>query len=187
MTGVTPLSACGHAQAGTYCGFPASLPRRPGQAHYLLARCAQASRFRALWQPPCLCVPHADREVIVQMLPACALRAGKMAHSSLMGSDLPARSAQAGQPSLHQGSHSVAQRQEIVPHGTILTHDLMKVAELLQSIVSFPAPESVALLSHWRLSACDAQAGHSFDWSPTRWRETTKPVVFSSLQRWFQQ
>ena len=177
MTDVTPLSACGHAQAGTYCGFPVSLPRRPGQAHYLLARCAQASRFRALWQPPCLCVPHADRllekpveqfpagaggstieskdifiEVIVQML---------MAHSSLMGSDLPARSAQAGQPSLHQGSHSVAQRQEIVPHGTILTHDLMKVAELLQSIVSFPAPESVALLSHWRLSACDAQAGET--------------------------
>ena len=52
-----------------------------------------------------------------------------MAHSSLMGSD---------QPSLHQGRHSVTQRQEIIPHGTILTHDLTNVAEPLQPIVSFP-------------------------------------------------
>jgi len=42
------------------------------------------------------------------------------------------------QPSLHQGSHSVTQGQEIVPNGTILTHDLMKVAELLQTSISVP-------------------------------------------------
>jgi hypothetical protein len=52
-----------------------------------------------------------------------------MADSSLMGSD---------QPSLHQGRHSVTERQEIVPHGTILTHNLMDVAELLHPIVSVP-------------------------------------------------
>jgi hypothetical protein len=52
-----------------------------------------------------------------------------MAHSSLMGSD---------QPSLHQGRHSVTQRQEIVPHGTILTHYLMNVAEPIEPVVSFP-------------------------------------------------
>jgi len=52
-----------------------------------------------------------------------------MAHSSLMGSD---------QPSLNQGSHPVTQRQEIIPHGSILTHDLMKVAELLQTSISIP-------------------------------------------------
>jgi len=52
-----------------------------------------------------------------------------MAHSSLMGSD---------QPSLHQGRHSVTQGQEIVPNGTILTHDLMKVAEPIQPIISVP-------------------------------------------------
>ena len=54
-------------------------------------------------------------EVIVQML---------MAYSSLMDSD---------QPSLHQGSHSVTQRQEIIPYGTILAHDLMKVGKMLQT------------------------------------------------------
>jgi len=52
-----------------------------------------------------------------------------MAHSSLMGSN---------QPSLHQGRHSVTQRQEIVPHGTILSHYLTNVAEPLQPSVSFP-------------------------------------------------
>jgi len=52
-----------------------------------------------------------------------------MTHSSLMGSD---------QPSLHHGSHSVTQRQEIIPHGTIRTHDLTNIAEPLQPIVSFP-------------------------------------------------
>jgi len=52
-----------------------------------------------------------------------------MANSSLRG---------VYQPSLHQGRHFVTQRQEIVPDSTILTHYLMKVAKLIQTIITVP-------------------------------------------------
>lgn len=52
-----------------------------------------------------------------------------MSHTPLMRSD---------QPSLHQSRHPVAQGQEIVPNGAILTRYLTSVAEPLQPVVSIP-------------------------------------------------
>jgi len=79
-------------------------------------------------------------EVIVQML---------MAYSSLMGSD---------QPSLNQGRYSVTERQEIVSHISILTHDLMNVAQMLQPIVSAPVVDPHHAAGFNGLCYCRPQA-----------------------------